>query len=582
MAACGKFPPESNLPVSQIMIAENEFSEEAPGDPPLGIGLFNRLMTPKALDRAIQLMRCGFLLVFAAAAGNANGAKPVISSEVQEDIRARVDYGYNPGIIVGVVNENGRAYFSYGQTSLETGSVPDEHTVYEIGSVTKTFTGTLLAEMAARGEVSFGEPVKSLLPDGNEVPERNGIQISLQQLATHASGLPANPTFNEQVDPVNPFANFAEEDLYEFLKSYRLPRRPGAEFEYSNLGVGLLGHALALRLGFSYEEALRNRILNPLGLEDTTITPSAEQELRRATGYTGVVLRPPLAMKVLVGAGGLVSTASDMLRFLEYQLGIRETELSPVLLETQRSRFSAGSSGLSLGLCWFVISSGSIQIVFHDGATTGHTAFVGFNRRTGTGVVVLTNSRVNNQSNVQDIGLNVLEPSFPLNRVLRPVELSLETKRAYVGTYENDDGASFEIGLLHNHLTLAHSEDRGMVFTLYPQSSRRFLLHEAGLEAAGVFNSDASGEVVSLVWTQSGQSAKFLKKSIPLHLTAQFDSGVLQLILKGNTRIDYVIEASGDLREWSPISTNTIWDSPIVDASGFSTSRRFYRAHVLE
>ena len=149
------------------------------------------------------------------------------------------------------MGRDGRAYFSYGETSFESGSVPNEHNVYEIGSVTKPFTGTLLAEMASRGEVSLNDPVKSLLPASVDVPERNGIQINLRHLATHASGFPDNLPFTEQDDPVNPFAKIAEQEVYEFLKDYQLPRLPGSEFEYSNLGVGLLGHALALRLGLS-------------------------------------------------------------------------------------------------------------------------------------------------------------------------------------------------------------------------------------------------------------------------------------------------------------------------------------------
>lgn len=530
----------------------------------------------------LRQVRFWFLLAFALVPVKAFGAAPVISSEVRAAIRTRVDYGYNPGIIVGIVKDGRRAYFSYGRTSFEAETAPDENTLYEIGSVTKVFTGTLLAEMEARGEVSFGTEVETLLPEGIEVPERNGVRIDLLHLATHTSGLPNNPPFTESTDPLNPYADFLEEDLYEFLNSYRLPRSPGAEYEYSNLGVGLLGHALSLRLGLSYEEALRNRILKPLGMDDTTITPTADQILRRAIGYTGVVSRPPFAMEALVGAGGLVSTPSDMLTFLEYQLGSRETELSSVLLETQKSRNSAGSPELSVGLCWQVISSGPVQFVWHNGATMGHTAFVGFNKRTRTGVVVLTNARMNIHSDVLDIGFNIMEPSIPLKQVPRPADLSLETKRGYVGTYENDDGNSFEIGLLNDHITFAYSEDRGAIFTLYPQSSRRFLMHEAGVEAAGVFRTDATGEPVSFVWTQSGQSATYAKVSVPPHLTAEFKSGEMRLVLKGNTSTDYVIEASDDLRTWLSISTNTIWDGPIVDASGSPNGRRFYRARALD
>ncbi|MDA1277034.1 MAG: serine hydrolase [Verrucomicrobia bacterium] len=539
-------------------------------------------MSLKPWNPIKSLIQFGFLLIFFCGPLETFGSTPVIPPSVQAAIRTRVDYGYNPGIIVGVVTESGRAYYSYGMISYESGSTPDEDTLFEIGSITKVFTATLLADMAARGEVSLNDAVQLLLPAGVTVPERSGRQIHLADLAEHASGLPNNPPFPETIDPLNPFADFAQEDLYDFLKSYRLPRSPGAQYEYSNLGIGLLGHALALRLGMPYEEALRDRVLSPLGLKDTSTTLTSKQETRRATGYSGVVRRPSFAMKVLAGAGALVSTAGDMLTFLEYQIGIRNTDLAPAISETQRPRRSAGSPEVSVGLCWITLSSGSIHIVFHDGATMGQTAFAGFDSRKRTGVVVLTNARVNNYSNVQDIGLNILESSIPLTQALRPADIALETKRDYVGRYEIAGGPSFEIGMLHDHLTLAFSEDRGAVFTLYPQSSRRFLLHEAGIEAAGVFNRNSEDEVVSLAWTQSGQTSTFPKKRIAPFLTAQFDSGEMRLSLKGNTNTDYVIEASEDLQNWSAISTNSIWDGPIVAALAVTSRARFYRAHEIE
>ena len=243
----------------------------------------SKLVSPRRV-----LWRCATILAWQGCVAYALAAVPVITPAVQASIRARVDYAYNPGIVVGMVNADGRAFFSYGQTAYDSGVLPDEHTLYEIGSVTKVFTATLLAEMVARGEVQLGDAVESLLPASASVPARNGIQISLEHLATHSSGLPGNPPLGMS-DPLNPFASFTEQDLYAFLATYVLPRDPGSAYEYSNLGVGLLGHALAHRLQLTYEDALRTRILQPLGLTDTTITLTPNQTARRVPGYAGVV-----------------------------------------------------------------------------------------------------------------------------------------------------------------------------------------------------------------------------------------------------------------------------------------------------
>ena len=168
----------------------------------------SKLVSPRRV-----LWRCATILAWQGCVASALAAAPVITPAVQASIRARVDYAYNPGIVVGMVNADGRAYFSYGQTAYDSGVLPNAQTLYEIGSVTKVFTATLLAEMVARGEVQLGGPVASLLPASASVPARNGIQISLEHLATHSSGLPGNPPLG-MADTVNPFAGFMEQDLY--------------------------------------------------------------------------------------------------------------------------------------------------------------------------------------------------------------------------------------------------------------------------------------------------------------------------------------------------------------------------------
>ena len=163
------------------------------------------------------------------------------------------------GIVVGVLEADGT------RRVITVGDAPyDGRTLFEIGSITKVFTGILLAEMAERGNVRLEQPVAELLPGDVVVPSRHGRQIRLVDLSTHSSGLPRMPDNFTPADPGNPYADYTVAKLYDFLRRHELRRDIGVEAEYSNVGVGLLGHALARRAGTSYEALVTARILDPL------------------------------------------------------------------------------------------------------------------------------------------------------------------------------------------------------------------------------------------------------------------------------------------------------------------------------
>jgi CubicO group peptidase (beta-lactamase class C family) len=181
----------------------------------------------------------------------------------------RVDLARNGvGLIACISGPEGRRYISYGRISRTSDDDPGPGTMFELGSITKVFTSLLLADMVDRGEVRLDDPVAMYLPKGVVLPSRNGKQITLTDLATHSSGLPRDAD-NLDLMQVNPLARYGPSQLYEFLARYTLSRDPGEKFGYSNLAVSLLGHALTLRAGKSYEELLRTRILEPLGMQDT-------------------------------------------------------------------------------------------------------------------------------------------------------------------------------------------------------------------------------------------------------------------------------------------------------------------------
>jgi D-alanyl-D-alanine-carboxypeptidase/D-alanyl-D-alanine-endopeptidase len=242
---------------------------------------------------------------------------------------AAADLGRNAGMVVGVLRGGERRVAGYG--ALDAGQQPpDEHSVFEIGSITKVFTTLVLADMVLRGEVALDDPAQKYLPGTVKMPTWRGQEITLLHLATHTSSLPRLPeNLGKTIkDQANPYANYQVSDMYEFLSGYKLKRPIGSCEEYSNLGLGLLGHLLGLVAGETYGELVSERVLRPLGMNDTSITLSADQERRLAPGHASDgKLTANWDTPALAGCGALRSTVNDMLTFMTASLNPATTPL---------------------------------------------------------------------------------------------------------------------------------------------------------------------------------------------------------------------------------------------------------------
>jgi len=324
----------------------------------------------------------------------------------------RVTAKKDVGLIVGVVDANNqRQIVGVGRSRKDEPQAPASDTLFEIGSITKVFTSLVLADMIERGEVKPDDPVEKYLPDGVKVPSRNGKQITLLDISLQSSGLPRLPDNFHITDLANPYADYDAPRLYDFLAHYSLPRDPGEKYEYSNLAVGLLGHALARRAGMSYEEMVKRRVLIPLEMTNTSITLSASQRQRLAQGHNAV-LNPVKNwdLGVLEGAGALRSTANDMLKFIAAAAGITENPLAPAFRRMLSVRKDTGIPDLQVAMAWHILSKNGPQIVWHNGGTGGYRSFTGYNVATKEAVVVLGNTAVENDS----IGLHVLDGKYPI------------------------------------------------------------------------------------------------------------------------------------------------------------------------
>ena len=288
-------------------------------------------------------------------------------------------------------------------------------TVFEIGSITKTFTATLLADMARDGIVALDDPVQRYLPHDVRLPLR-GREITLEDLATHRSGLPRLPKGllwpALTRDRRDPYARFDESRLTAAIGATRPRREPGRKVAYSNYGMGLLGHVLALRARTTYERLVRTRICEPLELGDTWVDTPESQRWRVAGGHTWLGQEaPPWHLASLAGAGGLRSTAADLLTFLRVHAPTSDTPLTAAAAETARPR--GDWRKLEIGLGWLIVPPGRrlpwrrtrYKLLLHEGGTGGFRSFAGVMPEIDASAVVLTNQA----RSVGRLGLRVLD-----------------------------------------------------------------------------------------------------------------------------------------------------------------------------
>lgn len=429
-------------------------------------------------------------------------------SAVRAIIKPRVDTGRFAGIAVGFITRDGRQQVTaYGP---KAGVTPfDVNTVFEIGSITKTFTAAILADMVAKREVALDEPVANLLPAGTKVPARDGKQITLLDLATQTSGLPRLPGNMVITDVKNPYASYTTAMMYDFLASYSLPRGIGAQYEYSNLGMGLLGHALSVRAGKDYESLVTERVLAPLGMRDTRIALTSGMRSRLAPGHDGGGQAQGLwDLPAIAGAGALRSTVSDMLKYVRANADSTSKPLGSVLALTHATRRPGPVPQVSIGLAWHrTTTPGGRTVIWHNGGTGGYRSFAGYDEATGLGVVVLTNTAVG----VDDIALHLLDAAVPLAPIpARRVAVTVapEILRRYAGEYVLAPTFSltitFENGALFAQAT---GQDK---LPLYAESETKFFLRAA--DAQLTFSSDSTGSVTGVILHQNGQNIPGRKK----------------------------------------------------------------------
>lgn len=396
-------------------------------------------------------------------------------------------------IVVGIVDRGRTQTLSAGSTG--NGRPLDSHTLFEIGSVTKTFTATVLAQMVLAGRVQLDEPIQTLLPAGIRAPAKDEKAITLLDLAEQRSGLPRLPENMQDASGDDPYANYTLDDMLAFLNGYSLKRDPAAQYEYSNYGIGLLGQLLALRAGTPYAQLVRSGVLEPLGMDETTFAfAGAPDPAALAVGHdlSGTPV-PTWHMQSIAPAGGMISSLADMLKYLRCNMGVGPLARDCLFAQQPRAQ---GEPGHQIGLVWNVNSA--TGVISHGGDTNGFHAYVAVSADRRRGVVALSNGPV-----VADIAAHAVVPTYPIATCPSSVTASQTVATSYAGVYCNAAGGlTFTISAIPKSTKLAvalSSANTGVIERAGPDT-----YYSAAAQATFKFVR-GNGRIVGLWLLQNGQ-----------------------------------------------------------------------------
>lgn len=441
------------------------------------------------------------LVTLGAVVASTHAAFAQSDSAIAAVLKERIGSKSGVGIVVATIEKGKPAHLVTVGTTGSPAAL-DGNTVFEIGSVSKVFTTAILADMVRRGEVKLDDPIAKFLPSTVHVPSRAGKQITLVDLATQTSGLPRLPGNLKPASMVNPYADYTVQQMYDFLSSYQLSRDIGSQFEYSNLGVGLLGHVLALRAGKSYEALVTERILQPLGMRDTRITLTPSQKAHLAVGHDDA--GKPVGnwdLPTLAGAGALRSTGNDMARFLAANL---DSTLGPAALDLAAAHSplrNTDTPQMRIGLAWLTLNQFGNPLVWHNGQTGGYHSYIGIDRFNNRGVVILANF----SKSIDDIGFHWLDERMPLAVPVvakARTEISIDPAKLdpYVGVYELAPG--FSITITKENGALFIQATGQPKFQLFAETETDFFLKV--VDAQLTFVKSPSGKVDQVILHQNG------------------------------------------------------------------------------
>jgi CubicO group peptidase (beta-lactamase class C family) len=309
------------------------------------------------------------------------------------------------GLSIGLLKEGKASFYNYGGTKKGNGQIPSPKNLYEIGSITKTFTGLLLAKAVIEKKISLNDPVNKYLPKDIPVIKFGNDTLKIIHLSNHTSGLPPLPgNLDLQNNLSNPYKNYDAAKLYAFLKTATLAQKPGAKFEYCNLGVGLLGTILEKVNKMPFEKMVTNFICARAGMNATKQLLTKKDSALFVQGYTeNIAAQGQWDFKALAAAGCLRSNAEDMLQYAAINLNSKDVMLQKAIALSHQLTFEEKDQ--KVGLNWFMQNWGGSSVLFHGGETGGYKSFLAINPKTKNAVVILSNTAVSND----EVGVAIMQ-----------------------------------------------------------------------------------------------------------------------------------------------------------------------------
>ena len=310
----------------------------------------------------------------------------------------------NCGLSIGVIHDGVTEQFFYGSVNKNSSDLPNPETMYEIGSVTKTFTSLLLAHTINKGKLKGDADIRKYLPGTYPDLEYKGQPITLLNLANHTSGLPripANLMMQPGFDLNDPYKNYTEEMIWEYLRTFKLDTLPGTVESYSNLGVAVLGLILEKVYHKPLEELMHEYITALFKMPNTRYAIATAEAKNIAKGYDSKSGKeaPSWTMNAFQGCGGLHSNLADMMQYLSANMQEKNADIAL----THKATYTYSSP--QVGISWMLSTAqGGHNIIWHNGATAGYTSFCGFIKETSVGIVVLNNSG----NNVDELAMEIL------------------------------------------------------------------------------------------------------------------------------------------------------------------------------
>jgi len=325
---------------------------------------------------------------------------PIVEiNSIVDIIQPYIENDKTKGVSIGTYKNGEIEFYNFGIVADASKVTPSEKSIYEIGSITKTFTAVVLAQMVEEGKVNYDDRVAKYLP--KEVVNWSAeVSITLEDLATHSSGLPRMPSnFLKRAifSPSNPYKNYTVEDMYDFLKDFEPSPKSERKPDYSNLGMGLLGHILAEVDELSYEAMVRKRIFEPLQMDDSLIEIAEEQLIQGHDGSGSPTSQWDLP--TFAGAGAIRSNTTDMMKYLVANINGEAPFVSTHAPKKEMSSFR------KIGLAWINQKKGKLTFTWHNGGTGGFRTFTGFSKEEKVGVIVMANSI----QSVDAIGIRILQ-----------------------------------------------------------------------------------------------------------------------------------------------------------------------------